>query len=78
MTRKVMDIRTPGCHLICLQMDDKYNPYHIYTVCGSHRKQLTKYADFVSVASFIRDFYVDGMDARTTTEVLWWVANRSC
>ena len=78
MTRKVADIRTPGCHLICLQMDDKYNPYHIYTVCSSHRKQLTKYADFISVVCFIREFYLDGMDAKTTTEILRWVANRSC
>ena len=78
MTRKVMDIMTPGCHLICLQMDDKRNPYHIYTVCGNHRKQLIKYADFISVVSFIKDFFLEGMDARITTEVLRWIADRFC
>lgn len=72
---KVMDVHDGACHLEVIRINDRYeyNPYRIIRVAVGHRNQIAKYGDWMSVIYFMRDFYRDGMDVCTLSEIKeWW------
>ena len=75
-TRKVMDICDNGCHLEVIKIVDPkdYNPYRIKKVVGgNHHYQIAAYGVWMAVIYFLRDFYMEGMDTKTTAEIKeWW------
>ena len=81
--KKIIDINEGGRKLICMHVPgEKYNPYHVYMVIspsGSpvRKRIITKYADFMSVIYFIRDFYLYGLNTMTLSEVHEWLAERT-
>jgi hypothetical protein len=77
MTRKVLNICLDGTHLECIRTEDKRNPFRVYRVSVGHREQIAKHHDFLSVICFLKDFYQDGADTMTTSELTQWVNDRS-
>ena len=78
--KKILDINEGGSHLVCIQQRERgvINPYHIYVIIsptGSpvRRRLLTKYADFMSVIYFLRDFYLYGLNAMSVSEAVEWI-----
>jgi hypothetical protein len=76
MARKVLNISLDGCNIECIRTDDKVNPFRVYKRSLRHRRQIAKYADFISVIYFLMDFYKDGVDSMTFPEVVGWARNR--
>lgn len=73
MKKKVLDIRLDGFHIVCIMYkEDKRNPFRVYRVTAEHRRQIAKYADFISVLSFIRDLYIFGADTMTFPKLIEW------
>lgn len=56
-TRKILDIKENGMHIICIKTEDKYNSYRVYSLYwkdgSEHRKLLNKFGDFDSVIFFV-------------------------
>lgn len=75
-SRKVLDIREGGIHIICLMTDYKVNPYRVYSVYFGHRRQIAKYGDFISVVCFIKDIYTYGADVLTMPQLIDWAKQR--
>ena len=82
--QKILDVNEGRMHLICIKHFDRsdYNPYKVYAVIsvpGSpvRKRLLTKYGDFVSVLCFIKDFYLDGLDALPLCDVREYIKARS-
>lgn len=78
--KKILDIHEGGRHLVCVQQTDRgvVNPYRVYVVIsptGSpvRRRLLTKYADFMSVIYFLRDFYLYGLNTMPVSEAVEWI-----
>jgi hypothetical protein len=78
MIKKVLKITIDGCWIECVRMEDKMNPFRVYRVTATHRRQIAKYGDFLSVIYFLRDFYQDGVDTMSLPEVLSWAKARGC
>ena len=76
MAKKVLDINTDGFRIMCLQTNDRYNPYRVYRIWGypgcMHRWQIEKYGDFMSVIYFIRDIYRYAVDTMPINQMLQW------
>lgn len=75
-SRKVLDIREGGIHIICLMTDYKVNPYRVYRVDFGHRRQIAKYGDFISVMWFVRDIYAYGADVLPMPQLIDWAKQR--
>lgn len=60
-TRKVAEICEKGVRLVMIHDEkDKYNPYKVYRKYwegGWHKKQLSKWGDFLSAWQFMYEFY---------------------
>ena len=77
--KKILDIDEGSAHLVCLRQTDpnEYNPYRIYVVISAtgapiRRRLLAKRADFPSVLSFVRDFYLEGINTLCYTDMVAW------
>lgn len=81
--KKIIDINEGHIHLVCIRHNaDRYNPYHIYLVISAtgaplRKRLLIKYADFMSVLYFLRDFYLNGLDTMTYCEMKEWIDSRT-
>ena len=70
--KKVLDIRLDGKHIECIRTDDRDNPFRIYLKTATHRRQVAKYGDFLSVIYFLRNYYEEGADSFTLSETIEW------
>jgi len=56
-TRKVLEISNGNAQFVCIKHSNvKYNPYRLYRVWwdgGNHRKEIARYADFMSIIAHI-------------------------
>lgn len=77
-TKKVMDIRHDGFHLVCVEIRGDRNPFRVYRVTNNHRRQIAKYGDFLSVIWFLLDLYRDGVDTMTLSGCIQWAKARGC
>lgn len=78
--KKIMDINEGHTHLVVIRMSNQKdpNPYRIYLVISCvgapvRKRLLDKYADFMSVLYFIRNFYLEGIDALCYTDMVRWI-----
>lgn len=78
--KKIIDIHEGGRHIVCIQAMDRkdLNPYKVYEVIsptGSpiRKRLLVKYADFMSVIYFIRDYYLYGLNTMPVSEIREWL-----
>ena len=72
-TRKILDIRACGQHIYCIFDSTKENPYRVYKedwvyrANSNHpsmsRKQIAKYANFISVMYLLKDYFKDNPQA---------------
>ena len=60
-TRKIAEICEKGVRLVMIHDEkDKYNPYKVYRKwweTGWHKKQLSKWGDFLSAWQFMYEYY---------------------
>lgn len=82
MAKKIIDVNEGNRHLVCYQSNDRANPFSVYIVISPtgapiRKRLLVKYADFMSVLYFIRDFYLYGLDTMSVSEVKEWLNDRS-
>ena len=82
MAKKIIDINEGRKHLVCYRTNEKFNQYSVYMVIsptGSpvRKRLIIKYADFMSVLYFIRDFYLYGLDTMCLQEIKEWIADHS-
>lgn len=82
--KKIIDVNEGKCHLVCIQDTSPLttNPYQVYIVISPtgapvRKRLLIKYADFISVLCFIRDFYVHGMDVLSFSDMKEWIKSRT-
>ena len=78
--KKILDINEGGSHIVCIQQRERgvINPYRIYVIISPtgapvQRRLLTKYADFMSVLYFLRDFYLNGLNTMPVSEAVEWI-----
>lgn len=72
MSKKALGINLDGCRIDCIRTEDKRNPFRVYRIGGGHRIMIAKYGDFMSVLHFLKDFYLEGMDTATLSDVREW------
>ena len=76
---KIMDITEGNVHLVVIRdSTERHNPYKIYIVTSPtgmpiRKRILDKYADFMSVLYFIRNYYLDGVNTMCYTDMIRWV-----
>lgn len=70
--RKVLSITLDGFRIECHKLlDDQINPYRVYRIhSGGKRKQIAKYADFVSVMCLLKDIFVWGIDSMSMSDLI--------
>ena len=76
--RKVMELREGGVWIVVKKVvdKDKYNPFRIYLKSMYHVKLIAKYADILSCVCYIREYFMEGMNAKTEKEVVDWSKKR--
>lgn len=81
--KRILDLTEGRIHIQCIRMEsDKYNPYHVYLVTSAagaplRRRLLIKYGDYLSVLYFLTEFFRDGLDTMTYTEMKDFIRARS-
>ena len=78
--KKIMDINEGGTHLVVIKdyTPKAYNPFRIYLIISAtgaplRKRILIRYGDFMSCIYFLRDFYLDGVNAMCYTDMVRWV-----
>ena len=72
-TRKILDITACGQHIYCVYDSTRENPYRVYkedwvwingrNYPSKSRKQIAKYANFISVMYLLKDYFNDNPQA---------------
>lgn len=82
--KKILDINEGGRHIVCIHSLDRkvINPYAVYVVISPtgmpvRKRLLLRYADFMSVLYFLRDFYLDGLNTMTVSEAREYIKART-
>lgn len=78
MTRKVLDLRLDGLHIVCIMRNpiSEPNPFRVYKVASGYRRQIAKYGDILSVICFLKDLYMDGADTFSMVQIVEWAKSR--
>lgn len=61
-TRKVLDINAEGKRFVCILHMGTTNPYKLYQMWydrGWKRKQIAKYANFISILNWLNNYALD-------------------
>lgn len=83
-SEKVLDVNIHSGHIVCIRRNDpaEINPFRIYIVISAkgapiRKLILQKYADFISVLCFVKDFFLEGIDTMCYTDMVAWVKSRT-